>query len=300
MQHINDIAKEIFKADGGFVNDSDDPGDPTNYGVTLKTLKRLGYELNQDGWVDIADLKQHSSTQAVKVLQRTLILFDMDITVDGVIGPITIAATQTTARRAPGHLVDAYGIERLKYYLSLTDERPNLCKFARTRRMGLIEKLMGFVFGGGVQSTIEVLRENSEKSAVSAHVLRQATLTQFATEYRNPRSGFSRLIDGVNRLQRPTMAFGVLGPFVAAMLDPIWFADRMAGLSLVPESLWWLLGAIVSFYFGARHQSKSFEIRAKDIQKQAETIAQRIQTNAVKPIGPIHENAAVTEWRNGT
>ena len=166
--------------------------------------------------------------------------------------------------------------------------------------MGLIEKLMGFVFGGDVQSTVEVFRENSEKSAVPAHVLQQATLTQFATEYRNPRSGFDRFIDGVNRLPPPAMAFGVLGLFIAALLDPIWFADRMAGLSLVPESLWWLLGAIVSFYFGARHQSKSFEIRAKDIQKQAETIAQRIQTNAVKPIGPIHENAAVTEWRNGT
>lgn len=49
MQHINDIAKEIFKAKGGFVKDSDDPGDPTNYGVTLKTLKRLGYEFNQYG-----------------------------------------------------------------------------------------------------------------------------------------------------------------------------------------------------------------------------------------------------------
>lgn len=96
------------------------------------------------------------------------------------------------------------------------------------------------------------------------------------------------------------MAFGVLGLFIAAMLDPIWFADRMAGLSLVPEPLWWLLGAIVSFYFCARHQNKSFEIRAKDIQKQAETIAQRIQTNAVKPIGPIHENAVVTECRDGT
>ena len=134
MQHINDIAKEIFKAEGGFVNDSDDPGDPTNYGVTLKTLKRLGYELNQDGWVDIADLKQHSSTQTVKVLQRTLILFDMDITADGVIGPMTIAAAQTAARRAPDHLVDAYGIERVNYYLSLADARPNLRKFTRTRR----------------------------------------------------------------------------------------------------------------------------------------------------------------------
>jgi len=165
--------------------------------------------------------------------------------------------------------------------------------------MGLIEKLMGFVFGGDVQSTVEVFRENSEKSAVPAHVLQQATLTQFATEYRNPRSRFDRFIDGVNRLPPPAMAFGVLGLFIAALLDPIWFADRMAGLSLLPETLWWLLGAIVSFYFGARHQSKSFEIRAKDMQKQAETITQRIQTNAIKPIGPIHENAAVTEWRNG-
>ena len=144
MQHINDIAQEILKAEGGFVNDPDDPGGPTNYGVTLK---RLGHDLNKDGRVDIADLKQLSATQAVqifiqdyfykpridqlphmhhapvfdmyvnagshavKVLQRTLILFDTEITVDGVIGPITIAATQTAARRAPDHLVDAYGIE---------------------------------------------------------------------------------------------------------------------------------------------------------------------------------------------
>ena len=126
------------------MNDPDDPGGPTNYGVTLK---RLGHALNKDGRVDIADLKQLSATQAVqvfvkdyfykqridqlphmlhapvfdmyvnagtravKVLQCTLILFDMEITVDGVIGPITIAATQTAARRAPDHLVDAYGIE---------------------------------------------------------------------------------------------------------------------------------------------------------------------------------------------
>lgn len=170
MQHINDIAKEILKAEGRFVNDPDDPGGPKNYGVTLKTLKRLGHDLNQDGRVDIADLKQLSSTQAVqifvqdyffkpqidqppqmlhapvfdmyvnagshavKVLQRTLVLFDIEITEDGVIGPITIDATQTAARRAPDHVVDAYGIERVNYYLSLADARPNLRKFARTRR----------------------------------------------------------------------------------------------------------------------------------------------------------------------
>ena len=65
MQHINDIAQEILKAEGGFVNDPDDPGGPTNYGVTMKTLRRLGHDFNQDGRVDISDLKQLSSTQAV-------------------------------------------------------------------------------------------------------------------------------------------------------------------------------------------------------------------------------------------
>ena len=169
MQNITDIAKEILKTEGGFVNDPDDPGGPTNYGVTLKTLHRLGHDLDQNGRVDIADLKRLSPDQAVqifvqeyfykpqidqlphmlhapvfdmyvnagahaiKVLQRTLILFDAVVSVDGVIGPITINATQTVARSAPEHLVDAYGIERVNYYLSLADARPNMRKFARTR-----------------------------------------------------------------------------------------------------------------------------------------------------------------------
>ena len=72
MQHINDIAQEILKAEGGFVNDPDDPGGPTNYGVTLKALKRLGHDLNQDGRVDIADLKQLSATQGFKFLYRII------------------------------------------------------------------------------------------------------------------------------------------------------------------------------------------------------------------------------------
>jgi len=36
-----------------------------------------------------------------------------------------------------------------------------ICISAKDESMGLIEKLMGFVFGGGVQSTVEVFRENS-------------------------------------------------------------------------------------------------------------------------------------------
>jgi hypothetical protein len=107
-----------------------------------------------------------------------------------------------------------------------------ICISTKGSSMGLIEKLMGFVFRGGVQSNVEVFRENSKKSAVRAHVPQQASLTQFATEFCNPRSGFDRFIDEVNRLPRPAMAFGVLGLCIAAMVDPIclliaWRAYRL-------------------------------------------------------------------------
>ena len=48
------------------------------------------------------------------------------------------------------------------------------------------------------------------------------------------------------------LALGTLGLFGYAMAAPAGFSTRMQGLALVPEPLWWLLGAVVSFYFGAR------------------------------------------------
>jgi hypothetical protein len=63
---------------------------------------------------------------------------------------------------------------------------------------------------------------------------------------------FDSMVDGLNRLPRPMLALGTLGLFGYAMIDPEGFGARMVGLGTVPEPLWWLLGAIVSFYFGAR------------------------------------------------
>jgi len=70
------------------------------------------------------------------------------------------------------------------------------------------------------------------------------------------------VIDGLNRLPRPAMALGVMFLIGSAMVDPVWFASRMQGLALVPDPLWWLLGAIVSFYFGARYQVKGQAFQA--------------------------------------
>ncbi|WP_170760485.1 holin family protein [Ruegeria lacuscaerulensis] len=126
--------------------------------------------------------------------------------------------------------------------------------------MGLISDVLTFLFGGGrnvVRETAEIFRENAENGAQRNLALQQQAMVQFGAEFQvSTKSAFDRFMDGLNRLPRPAMALGTLGLFIAAMVDPLWFAARMQGIALVPEPLWWLLGVIVSFYFGARHQAK--------------------------------------------
>lgn len=125
--------------------------------------------------------------------------------------------------------------------------------------MGMIDRVFGLLFGRGnvIAQTAEVFRPNAENAAQRELHLSEAALAQMAAEFANHKCGlFDSVLDAINRLPRPALAMGTLGLFVSAMVDPVWFGSRMQGLALVPEPLWWLLGAIVSFYFGARHQAK--------------------------------------------
>ena len=149
----------------------------------------------------------------------------------------------------------------------------------------MIGDLFGMLFGGGrnaLRETVEVFRPNAEADAVRKAARESAALSQFAAEFGIERKGwFDRFVDGLNRLPRPMLALGTLGLFISAMTDPVWFAQRMQGIALVPEPLWWLMGAIVSFYFGARHQAKSHDLhrslaltlaRAPDVMRQIEAL----------------------------
>ncbi len=131
--------------------------------------------------------------------------------------------------------------------------------------MGLIGQIFGLVFGGGrnvIRETAEVFRENAEAGAERGQAVQLQAMQQYGKEFSVPRQGwFDRFMDGLNRLPRPAMALGTLGLIVSAMADPIWFSTRMQGIALVPEPLWWLLGVIVSFYFGARHQLKTHDFQ---------------------------------------
>ncbi|MEM1101956.1 MAG: holin family protein [Pseudomonadota bacterium] len=186
--------------------------------------------------------------------------------------------------------------------------------------MGLIDSLFGLLFGSGrnaVRETVEIFRENAEKGAARESEAQMASLAQFAAEFAHPRRArFDVFIDGLNRLPRPAMALGTIGLFVAAMVDPAWFAARMAGLAHVPEPLWWLLGAIVSFYFGARHQLKGQEFQkslAETLSRvprpvapaPARTVAPKeaieapVAAAASEGRDPYADNAALRDWHRG-
>ncbi len=98
------------------------------------------------------------------------------------------------------------------------------------------------------------------------------------------------------------------------MVDPIWFASRMQGLALVPEPLWWLLGAIASFYFGARHQVKALASLAETLARTPQVVRNidairtlRADTPGVADAGAdaglalgvigAGENRAVADWK---
>lgn len=172
MKSVRDIAEEIVAREGGYVNDPDDPGGATNFGVTIHTMRRLRLDLDGDGDVDIRDVRaltrakavdifiQHYFTKprinllpeplqasvfdmqvnagnnAVKILQRLLAEFQEPVGVDGSIGPLTAAAVGRAYQKAGPHLVDAYGIARRNYYFRIADRRPASRKYARTRAGG--------------------------------------------------------------------------------------------------------------------------------------------------------------------
>ncbi|MEM8979811.1 MAG: holin family protein [Pseudomonadota bacterium] len=144
--------------------------------------------------------------------------------------------------------------------------------------MGLMGRLFDLVFGGNLSGASQAIErsagafwENPEARAARDALLRGRTLQSYNAEFlRSNRRGFDVLMDGINRLPRPMLALGTIGLFASAMWDPLWFASRMQGLALVPEPLWWLMGAIVSFYFGARHQMKAQEFQRSLTQTMAQ------------------------------
>lgn len=172
---VRQMTETILGHEGGFVNDPDDPGGATKWGVTIGTMRRLGVDVDGDGDVDTSDVKLLTKERAIKIYEAEYFekprlhqmpeslqpaMYDMAINsgparavmilqdtinkaglarlrVDGGVGPMTIkAANHACEQMGPDALRNAYGIERRNFYYRLARQKPRLMKYARRRDGG--------------------------------------------------------------------------------------------------------------------------------------------------------------------
>ena len=146
LTQFDDIIEVVLHHEGGYVNDPDDPGGETNFGIAkrshpdvdIKNLTKEGAKeiYYQDYWMKNRvpqmpeDLKHiyfdmcvnQGRGRAVKILQRSANAKGADLKVDGGLGPKTIGSLKNVELER----VRAY---RIKYYADLVTRKPDLEKF---------------------------------------------------------------------------------------------------------------------------------------------------------------------------
>ena len=195
---------KILEDEGGFVNNPNDPGGPTNKGITLATFRRY---IKPTGTV--ADLAKLTTDQAVIVYKRQywdavsadLLPAGVDYTVadfavnsgpsraskvlqqavgvaaDGIIGPNTLAATRALS---PEVVIDRVCDERLAFMKRIRNRKTN--------------KLLWDTFGNGWSTRVRNVRATSQQWASEDPVVKAPAEKE--TQPNWVTSMFSKMFDG--------------------------------------------------------------------------------------------------------
>ena len=146
LVNFDDIIEVVLHHEGGYVNDPDDPGGETNFGIAKRShpdvdianlTKEGAKEIYKEHYWDRNKVESLSEdlrhiyfdmcvnqgrSRAVKILQKAANAKGADLVVDGGMGPKTIAAMKGVELQR----VRAY---RVKYYADLVTRKPDLEKF---------------------------------------------------------------------------------------------------------------------------------------------------------------------------
>lgn len=158
---FSDIIIDVLEREGGFVNDPDDRGGATKFGVTIGTLREHGIDVDGDGNIDIDDVEEmplevakevyrrhyweplqmdlvpahlrdllfdmainHGQSRAVMIMQSAVCVQGPDIAVDGIIGPQTLKHIKKLS-------IKEVVYERLYFYSMIIGNDPSQMKFRK-------------------------------------------------------------------------------------------------------------------------------------------------------------------------
>jgi hypothetical protein len=173
--------------------------------------------------------------------------------------------------------------------------------------MGLMG-ILGALFGGNrnvVREVAEIFKVNVEGASVRGHDFDSSALDQFAAEFavRASRTWWDSLVDGLNRLPRPTFTLGVFVTLVWTAVDPAFMAEVFAAWAIIPTPVWALITIIVTFFFGGRQQVKDMDFQRDVIGQVARTQAALSQRAALRDLTEVSEISApepIDPARDGT
>ena len=140
----------VLKHEGGYVNDPDDPGGETKHGISKKSYPHLNIKAltveqakaiyRRDFWrydrienqrvaTKVFDTGVNmGATRSHRILQRALRNLGQQTTVDGKLGPKTLAATN---RADPARLIQELRALQAERYVNIILGRPQSKKFLR-------------------------------------------------------------------------------------------------------------------------------------------------------------------------
>jgi len=146
LTKFDEIIEVVLKHEGGYVNDPDDPGGETNFGIAkrshpdvdIKNLTKEGAkEIYKEVYWDknkvekVPEQLRHiyfdmcvnmGRSRAVKILQESANNKGKNISVDGGMGPMTLKAIENVE-------LERARAFRVKYYADLVTRKPDLEKF---------------------------------------------------------------------------------------------------------------------------------------------------------------------------
>ncbi|MGB0718225.1 MAG: 3TM-type holin, partial [Alphaproteobacteria bacterium] len=148
-------------------------------------------------------------------------------------------------------------------------------------------------------------RENRQALSVAE----LAALTKLEQEERRLGGQLERnqnVIDGINRLMRPSAFFGVYGMFVLAVNNTDRFAEIVIALQAVPDMFWYMALAMILFLFPARSVEKWMAQKKPGVSKDevmkavnvAKTLKEmrRPEETEIDDL-PWLDNRSIAEWQ---